>query len=777
MSESPSNESGMLQKVKKIARITGYIIGGLFFLYLCIEFNFLWLFGKVPSLKELENPPIELASELYTADGVLLGRYYKENRTQVPYGKISPYFIKALIATEDVRFFEHSGVDFSATFSIVWYMMKGDKRGGSTITQQLAKNLFKTRQKDAQGLLGYIPGIKTFIFKMKEWIVAVKLERSYSKVEILRLYMNTVDFGSNSFGVKSAARTFFDTTPDSLNIQQAAMLVGMLKAPTLYSPVLHPKNALNRRNTVISQMVRYKIITDQVADSISKLPIVLTYKVDNQLEGDATYLRGIIGKFLKKWCDKHGYDLYSDGLKIYTTLDSKLQHYGEEAVQEHMSELQHKFFNHWKGENPWIDENKKEIPNFIEDAVKLTPVYRLLRDRFSGNRDSINLYLNKPKKMSLFSYDGELRDTMMSTMDSLRYYKKFLHAGFMMMDPFTGEIKVWVGGVNYKYFKYDHVFQSKRQPGSTFKPFVYCAALDKGYSPCQKLVDRPITITYEEDGQEKVWSPRNSDWVFTGDSMTLRRAMAKSVNTITAQLTLLMTPDTVVRYAHRCGIMSPIKSVPSVGLGSSDVSLYEMVGAYGTFMNKGEWIEPIFVTKIVDIKGRTIVEFKPKKRKAIAEETAFLMVHMLKGGLEEPGGTGQGLFSFDLFHGNELGGKTGTSTNHSDGWFMGITKQFVGGVWVGAEDRSVHFKTSAMGEGMRTALPIWGKFLEKAYRDKTSGVKMGYFPRTTVPIKVKYQCTTRLPRKDTLATDSTEYDEGNVPLDGIPVESNPAVQP
>ncbi len=754
----------------KLSKFSFLSVSFLLIFYLCIEFNFLWLFGKVPTLKELANPPLELASELYSADGKLLGRYYRENRSPVSYNKISPYFVKGLIAVEDVRFFAHSGIDYSALVSVIWYSLKGDRRGGSTLTQQLAKNLFKTRKKDSQGLLGYIPGVKTVVFKLKEWIVAIKLEKSYSKEEILRLYMNTVDFGSQSFGIRSAAKTFFGKSPDSLFIQEAAVLVGVLKAPTLYSPVLHPLNALNRRNVVLGLMAKHKIVTQKEADSLIKLPLELEYKVDNQLEGTATYLRGIVGNFLKKWCDEKGYDLYADGFKIYTTIDSRLQEHAEAAMMQHMKELQARFFRHWKDEKPWIDENKVELPNFIETAFLQTEIYRSLMKKYK-NQDSVWAALKRPKRMKVFTWNGD-QDTTFSSFDSLSYYKKILQAGFMTFDPFSGHIKTWVGGINYKYFKFDHVSQSKRQPGSTFKPFVYCAALDKGYSPCQRILDEPTTINYEEDGQPKTWMPRNSDWIYTRDSMTLRRAMAKSVNSITAKLTMMVTPDSVVAYAHRCGIKSKIKSVPSVGLGSSDVSLYEMVGAYGTFMNYGEWTEPIFITKIVGHDGKTVVEFAPKRKKAIKEETAYLMMHMLKGGTEEPGGTAQGLFPYQLWRGNELGGKTGTSTNHSDGWFMCVTNKLVGGVWVGAEDRSVHFRTSSMGEGMRTALPIMGLFLERVYADKQSGIKMGYFAKPRVPINVRYRCTTVLPKVD---SSGMVPPPDSVPVIEVPETSSPDI--
>ncbi|TAF74602.1 MAG: penicillin-binding protein [Bacteroidetes bacterium] len=742
-----------------------YFIGGLIFLYLVIEHNFLWLFGRVPSFDKLEKPEVDVTSEVYTADGKLIGRYFRENRTPVEYKKISPLLIKTLIATEDAHFYEHKGIDWGATISIFYYALKGDKRGGSTITQQLAKNLFKTRGATSRGLLGYIPGVKTFIFKLKEWITAVKLEAVYNKQQIITMYLNTVDFGYTAYGINTATHTFFSTSPDSINTQEVAMLVGVLKATTLYSPFVRPVNALKRRNTVLNIMARDKIITQNQADSIKKIPIELKVDMHMHYEGQGTYFRTMIENFLNKWCAVNGYDLYADGLRIYTTLDSRLQKLAEEAVSEQMSELQARFFRHWKGQNPWIDENKKEIAGFLDDAIKKTEAYKRYNLKFDGNKDSIWANLTRPKKMRVFTWDGD-KDTCFNSFDSLRYYKHFLHAGFMTLDPFKGHIKTWVGGVNYKYFQYDHVVQSKRQPGSTFKPFVYLAAIDSfGYSPCDKITDQAIQIDYEEDSSgikvKKTWKPRNSDWKITGQDMTLRWAMGKSVNTVTAQLIQKMGWDAVIKYAKKCGIKSPLRDVPSVGLGSSDVSLYELIAAYGTFLNKGIYTEPIFITRIEDNSGRKIAEFKPITRRAISEESAWLMLYMLRGGLEEPGGTSQALFGFDLFRGNEFGGKTGTSSNHSDGWFMGITKDLVSGAWVGAADRSVHFRISAYGEGSKTALPIYGKFMEKVYRDKSTGIKMGYFPKADFPITKSHNCRTYLPRVDSTLVDSLVFINGD----------------
>ncbi|MDX2190833.1 MAG: transglycosylase domain-containing protein [Bacteroidota bacterium] len=689
---------------------------------------------------------MDVTSELYTADGKILGRYYRENRTPVEYKKISPLLIRTLIATEDARFYEHKGIDWSATVSIFYYMFKGDKRGGSTITQQLAKNLFKTRHGSTQGLLGYVPFVRTFIAKLKEWVTAIKLEFVYSKPQILTMYLNTVDFGYGAYGINTASHTFFSTSPDSLAPEQVAVLVGLLKATTYYSPVLSPERCIKRRNTVLNIMARDRIITRNQLIELKNKPLVLSLNYESHYEGQGSYFKATVEAFVNKWCKENGYDLYSDGLRIYTTIDSRLQKYAEEAVQEQMTELQKRFFRHWNGENPWRDAKKKEIPNFIENAIINTKVYESLMKKFNGNKDSVWANLVKPKKMTVLTPEGD-KDTTFSSIDSLRYYKHFLHAGFLTLDPFKGHIKAWVGGVNYKYFQYDHVIQSKRQPGSTFKPFVYLAAIDSfGYSPCDRIKDQPIQIAYEEDSAgvklKKIWRPRNSDWKITGWDMTLRWAMGKSVNTVTAQLIQKIGWQSVIDYAKKCGIKSPLRNVPSVGLGSSDVSLFELVSSYGTFLNYGIYQEPIFITKIEDNSGKKLAEFTPVSRRAISEESAWLMLYMLRGGLEEPGGTSQALFGFDLFRGNEFGGKTGTSSNHSDGWFVGLTKDLVSGAWVGASDRSVHFRISAYGEGSKTALPIYGRFMEKVYRDKSTGIKMGYFPRAKVPITKAHDCRT-----------------------------------
>ncbi|KAA9333536.1 penicillin-binding protein 1A [Adhaeribacter soli] len=725
------------------------LIGFLVYLFL-VDINFLFLFGASPSLDKLENPKTELASELYTADGVLIGKYFRENRSPVKYEKISPMLVKALIATEDARFYNHSGIDPEAMLGVVAAVAKGESRGGSTLTQQLAKNLYKIRTEKSKGALGYIPGVSTLINKTKEWITAIKLEQNYTKQEILTMYLNTVDFGSNSFGIKVAAKTFFGTSPDSLKTEEAAVLVGLLKAPTTYSPRFNPENSMRRRNVVLAQMAKYRVIPQHMADSLSALPIVLKYKVENHYDGPATYFRGAVSEYVKRWCNENGYDLYRDGLKIYTTIDSRLQALAEQAMEKRMRDLQKKFYRHWGKNNPWVDDKDKEIPGFLEASMKRTEYYKALKKKYGNDQAAIEAELNRPRVMKVFTWDNDsLEKTVtMSAMDSLAYYKRILRAGMVTMDPHSGQIKAWVGGINFKYFKYDHVKQAKRQPGSTFKPFVYVTAIDKGYSPCDRMQDKRITINYMENGEAKSWSPHNADYHFSGANITIRHAMGKSINSITAQLTEKVGWETVAEYAKKLGIKSKLEAVPSIGLGSSDVSLFELVGAYGTFVNNGFRTEPMYVTRIEDRNGNVIHTFMPKQKKVLSSETAWLMTYMLKGGMEEQGGTSQALWEYDLGwrKGNEVGGKTGTTSNHSDGWYVGVTKDLITGVWVGGDDRSIHFRTSSLGEGSKTALPVYGIFMENVYKNPDLGYTFGRFPKPTVKIRKKYMCQSYIPK-------------------------------
>jgi len=740
--------------------------------FCALQLNFLWLFGYSPSYHDIQTPTLSVGSELYTSDGKLIGRYYKENRTPVDFKQISPSVIHALVATEDARFYSHIGIDFRSLLSSGISTATGDKRGASTITQQLAKNLYRTRYNKSQGAIKYIPLVRTIVSKLKEWMTAIKLESNYSKNDIITMYLNTVPFGNNTYGIKTAARIYFDKETDSLNAPESALLVGMLKGTTTYNPIRNPERALERRNVSLSQMNKYGYISDAELNAYKNAPLKLKEgNVDEGSDGDS-YLRAAVSKYLEKWCEKNGYDLYEDGLKIYTTIDSKLQKYAEEAVTEQMKIIQKRFYNVWGNEDPWRDSERNKV-NYPDRAMRNLSVYAMLEKKYPNSPDSVTAYFNRKKKMKVFSWKGD-RDTLFSTLDSIRYYGKIMNTGMMTLDPFNGKIKVWVGGIDHKFFKYDHVNQAKRQAGSTFKPFAYLAAFESGMSPCDTFTDKPVRIEYQENGKTEYWEPRNADWNTTYREMSLRAAMGRSVNTVTAQVTEKVGWDNVVKWAHECGIDSHLQSVPSVSLGSNDVSVFEMVRAYGTFLNKGVRTDPILVEKITDLSDNVIEDFTAKTKKVLSEEIAWLMLYMFRGGMDEPGGTSRALWEWDLWKkNNQIGGKTGTSSDYVDAWYMGITKDLVTGVWVGCDERSAHFKDGETGEGSRTALPIFAKFMEKVYHDPSTGYTYGPFPKATVPITRKIDCPTPVYVTDTATTDSTVVDSTNFV---IPTESMPQTE-
>jgi penicillin-binding protein 1A len=736
-----------------------FIIGFPLYIY-SVSIDLFGLFGGMPSLKAIENPENDLSSELISADGVSLGRYFRYNRSQVAYENLSDDLINTLILSEDHRFYQHSGMDFIAYLRVLKGLLTfSPAGGGSTITQQLAKNLY-TQNPDLGldgtiGQLGKYP--RRIIQKTKEWIIAYHLEKNFTKEEIIALYLNTAEFGSNAYGIQVAAETYFSKSPDSLNVQESAVLVGMLQAITRFNPVLNPDNALAKRNEVLGKLFRHGYIkTSEELDSIRALPIVLQYRVQNQNEGLATYFRSVIGQELMAWCKERGIDLWESGLKIYTTIDSRMQLYAEEAVQQHMKVQQQDFELHWKGKNPWLDDNGNEIKGFLDSRIKQTDVYKALVSRYGANSDSVKIMLNLKKPMRIFTWNGE-RDTLFSSMDSLNYYKRFLHTGMIAIDANTGAIKAWVGGINHKYFKYDHVKQGKRQPGSTFKPFVYGTAIEAGFTPCFKLQD--ISPTFKVPGG--TWSPPNAEGDYgKGQWLTLRQAMAQSKNSITAQLMQKVGPENVVKFAERVGIQSPLDAVPSLCLGVSDVSLYEMVGAYSTFVNSGIYTEPYFIQRIEDKNGNVIENFVPKTREAISEQTAYKMVYMLQGGIEEEGGTSRGL-SQEVKIDNEIGGKTGTTNNASDGWYVGVTHNLVTGVWVGGDERGIHYRTWSMGQGSRTARPIWDLFMRKVYTDQSIDYKKGLFQRPKTGLDITLDCA-KYPGADTLqVVDEKPWDDFN----------------
>jgi len=764
----------MFKEIKnKYLRYSIIFIFFIIIFFSALQLNFLWLFGYSPSYRDIKTPTLRVGSELYTSDGKLIGRYFKENRTPVSFSDIAPSVINALVATEDVRFYKHWGIDAQAVGRAVVGM--GKDGGGSTITQQLAKNLYRTRYNKSQGFLVKIPLVRTLIVKLKEWLTAVKLESNYSKNDIITMYLNTVSFGNNTYGIKTAARIYFDKETKDLATTDAAMLVGMLKGTSLYNPTKNPEKALVRRNVVLSQMSKNNKLSKDSLASLSKEPIKLKEgKMEDGSDGDS-YLRAAVSKYLEKWCTDNGYDLNEDGLKIYTTIDSKLQKYAEEAVAEQMKTLQRRFYSVWGNEDPWYDSEKNKV-DYPDRAMKNLPIYAMLQKKFPNQPDSVLAYFNRKKRMQIFTYKGD-RDTSFSTLDSIRYYGKILNTGMMTMEPASGKIKVWVGGIDHKFFKYDHVNQAKRQAGSTFKPFAYLTALEQGMSPCDKFTDKPVKIAYQDKGETKYWEPKNADYSVTYQDMSLRWAMARSVNTITAQVTEKVGWDNVVKYAHECGIDSHLESVPSVSLGSNDVTVYEMVKAYSTFMNKGIKTDPILVEKITDLDNNLIEEFKPKTKRVLTEEIAWLMTYMFRGGMEEPRGTSQALWEWpNLFKkNNQIGGKTGTSSDYVDAWYMGLTKDLVTGVWVGCDERTAHFKNGEQGEGSRTALPIFAKFMDKVYMDPKSGYTYGPFPKATVEITRTYNCPSPQYVRDTSSNDSVAVD--STEFDVPEVEVAPAVTP
>lgn len=741
---------------KAIAGIISFVVFVILY-FTAVNLNFLWLFGKSPTIHSIMHPETSEASELYSEDSVLIGKYFNENRTPVEYEEINPVFFKALIDTEDERFYSHHGIDFQGLFAAFKDILKGHARGASTLTQQLVKNMFRVRTQYSTGLLGKIPGVKILIMKSKEWVLAVELEMFYEKKEILTMYANTVDFGSNAFGIKTAAKTYFNTTPKDLTAEQAAVLVGLLKATSTYNPRINPENSIMRRNVVLDNMQKHGHLTKQECDSIKKLPLGLNYKVETVYDGKALYFREAVANYLRQWCKDNGIDLYSAGLKIYSTLNYKMQKYAEEALVKQMRTVQRNFRNHWGDQDPWRDENHNVIPNFIEDLAKKTDHYKALSQKYS-NEDSIFYYLNQKHKVKLFDYDGE-KEEEMSTIDSIRYMVKFMHAGFVSMEPQNGHVKAWVGDIDFKSWKYDKV-TAMRQPGSTFKLFVYTEAMNQGLTPCDRRLDDYISLdVMNEKGELEPWRPHNANGYFTGDSIPLLAAFAQSINSVAVRVGMEVGTSNIVKTAHNMGIKSPLHDTPSISLGSSDVNLLELVNAYSTVVDDGRVHEPVLVTKIVDRHGKVIYTAKDESHQAIPYRSAFFMQQLLQGGLREYGGTSMALWRFvrKFDKSTSFGGKTGTSNNHSDAWFVGVTPGLVSGAWVGGEYRSIHFRTGALGQGSRTALPIVGYYLESVLDDPQFSKYRRKFPNPKEDIdRSCYSCTyIPRPREE---EDSTEID-------------------
>ncbi len=706
------------------------------FIYLgMVDMNFLWLFGKSPGyFSGIMDPQTSQASEIYSADGKLIGKYFNENRTPVKYEEVNPAFFKALIDTEDERFYKHFGIDPIGIFGAAKdAMVHHDGRGASTITQQLAKNMFRVRSRYSTGLLGKIPGLRILVMKSKEWIIATKLETVYSKKEILTMYANTVDFGSNAYGIKTAAKTYFNVSPKELTTEQAAVLVGMLKATTYYNPKSNPENALARRNTVLNNMVTHGDLSRVEFDSLKNIPITLDFKVEENYDGQAKYFREAIADYLKDWCKENGYDLYSSGLKIYTTIDTRMQKYAEEAAMKQMKQVQRNFDNHWSiyrkesknwlRQEPWVDENGQPIPNFIQQIAERQPFYKDLLAKFPNNPDSVNYYYKEwVHPVKVFDYEKGTITKDMTSEDSIKYMTTFMHCAMLAMEPQTGAVKAWVGDIDFGTWKYDKV-TAMRQPGSTFKLFVYTEAMNQGLTPCDKRRDEYISMQVYDKVQKKevTWTPSNANGSFSGDSMPLKSAFAKSINSVAVRLGQEMGIKRIIETAQKMGIKSPLDETPSLALGSSDVNLLELVNAYCTIADDGKHHEPVLVTRIVDRDGNEVYTGPTTNEQVIPYKSAYLMQKILMSGTHDGGGTSISFaareYAGNSFKDTDWGGKTGTSNNHSDAWFMGVSPNLVVGAWVGGEYRSIHFRTGALGQGSKTALPICGYFVNTLLSD------------------------------------------------------------
>jgi len=748
---------------KKFWKLFFYSSGAVILFFLLASWGF---FGAMPSFEDLENPESNLATEIISSDGVTIGKFYNENRTPIKFEDLPPHLVNALVATEDERFYEHSGIDARRTFGAA--LKLGQDGGASTISQQLAKQLFH----------GEGSSFKVFriIQKVKEWIIAIKLERQYTKNEIIAMYFNVYDFNNYAIGIRSASKTYFSKEPKDLTIDESAILVGMFKNSSLYNPVRNPVGVKNRRNVVLSQMLKSKIITQSQKESLSNLPIKLDFKLQTHKEGIATYFREYLREYMKKWVKENkkpngeDYDIYTDGLKIYTTIDSKMQEHAEEAVQAHMKNLQQEFFHQQKDNKnaPFINITDAETNRIMTNAMKNSERWRVMKD-LDKTEEEIIASFDVKTKMKIFSWKGEI-DTVMTPKDSIRYYKHFLQAGLMSLEPQTGHIKAWVGGINYKYFQYDHVGQGARQVGSTFKPFVYATAIEQlGMSPCDSIIDSPFMIHKGRHHVTADWEPKNSDRQYRG-MVNLKRALALSINTVSAKLIDKTGPEAVVALTKKLGVNSEIPNQPSIALGAVEITVQDMVAAYSTFANQGVYMKPQFISRIEDKNGVVLYEPIPESHDVLNKDIAYAVIKLLEGVTEsgsgvrlrtQGGGSGDNRWTgYPYMFTNPIAGKTGTSQNQSDGWFIGMVPNLVTGVWVGCEDRSARFKSITYGQGATAALPVWGYFMKKCYEDKDLQVSKDPFERPD-NLSIKVDCWT--PRK--VETDSTAVDTEEQDID------------
>ena len=692
-------------------------------------------FGPLPTFEELENPEKNLASEVISIDGKTLGKYAYENRTPVKYKDLPQNLINALVATEDERFYQHSGIDFKATLRAIIKM--GKDGGGSTITQQLAKLLFH-----GEGSKNLIERI---LQKVKEYVIAVQLEKQYTKHEILTMYLNKYDFLNLAVGIRSASRIYFGKEPIELSVKESAMLVGMLKNASLYNPLRRPEKVIKRRNVVLGQMLKNNFISEKQKDTLQQQELDLNINREGHSDGYATYFREYLRDFMKSWIKKNPkpdgslYNIHRDGLKIYVTIDSRMQQYAEEAMQEHMANLQRVFFKEQKRNPtaPFYDIEPEQRTTTIYQAMTRSNRWRRMKKNGASEKE-IRASFNQKTKMRIFTWNGEV-DTLMTPKDSILYYKHILRSGLLSVEPQSGHIKAWVGGINYKHFQFDAVKQQKRQVGSTFKPFVYATAINQlNLSPCDKYPNTPYTIPKEKYGMPEDWTPKNSGEVYGGE-LSLKAALASSINVITAKLIDMVNPKNVVRLAKSSGIESEIPEVPAIALGSVDLSLYEMVGSYATFANKGLQVEPMMLLKIEDKNGTVLEQFIPNSKEVLSEESAYVVINLLEGVTEAGSGvrlrSEWGQYPDKVVTGypykfeNPIAGKTGTTQNQSDGWFMGIVPNLATGVWVGGEDRATHFEGITLGQGATMALPIWALYHKKLYADTSLSISNEEFEK------------------------------------------------